>query len=60
MKSKPLVTDPELLKKLAACKDTRQTAAEIEAQRQSWIRWMTAGCEHGELDFEECPKCRTA
>jgi len=32
------------------------TPAEIEAQRQSWVRGMTARCEHGELDFE--PDCR--
>ena len=29
-----------------------------EAQRQSWVRGMTARCEHGEVDFEQCPKCR--
>jgi hypothetical protein len=34
------------------------TPAEIEAQRQSWVRGMMARCEHGELDFEQCPKCR--
>lgn len=34
------------------------TPAEIEAQRQSWARGMMARCEHGELDFEQCPKCR--
>lgn len=34
------------------------TPAEIEAQRQSWVRGMTARCEHGEVDFEQCPKCR--
>ena len=31
----------------------------FEAQRQSWVRGMTARCEHGELDFEQCPKCRS-
>lgn len=36
----------------------QMTPDEIEAQRQSWVRGMTAGCEHGELDFEQCPKCR--
>ena len=34
------------------------TPEEVEAQRQSWVRGMTARCEHGELDFEQCPKCR--
>lgn len=29
-----------------------------EAQRQSWVRGMTTRCEHGEVDFEQCPKCR--
>jgi hypothetical protein len=36
----------------------QMTPAEVEAQRQSWVRGMTARCEHGELDFEQCPKCR--
>jgi hypothetical protein len=27
-------------------------------QRKSWVRGMTAGCEHGVLDFETCPDCR--
>lgn len=34
------------------------TFEEVEAQRQSFIRGMTTRCEHGELDFEQCPKCR--
>lgn len=34
------------------------TPAEIEEQRQSYARGMSARCEHGELDFEQCPKCR--
>lgn len=33
-------------------------AAMIEKQKQSWVRGMTTRCEHGELDFEQCPKCR--
>lgn len=32
--------------------------AHDEAQRRSFVRGMTARCEHGELDFEQCPKCR--
>jgi hypothetical protein len=32
--------------------------AHDDAQRQSWVRGMTTGCEHGVLDFEQCPKCR--
>ena len=35
-----------------------QKAAHDQAQRESWVRGMTAKCEHGELDFEQCPKCR--
>lgn len=31
----------------------QMTPAEIEAQRRSWVRGMTARCEHGELDFEQ-------
>ena len=29
-----------------------------EEQRASWVRAMTTGCEHGVLDFEQCPECR--
>ena len=27
-------------------------------QRESFVRAMTTHCEHGELDFEQCAKCR--
>lgn len=27
-------------------------------QRESFVRSMTTPCEHGELDFEQCAKCR--
>jgi hypothetical protein len=30
----------------------------MEAQKRSFVRGMTAKCEHGVLDFEQCPKCR--
>jgi hypothetical protein len=33
-------------------------AAMIEEQKRSFVRGMTATCEHGVLDFEQCPKCR--
>jgi hypothetical protein len=36
----------------------QMTPTEIEAQRQSWVRGMTARCEHGVVDFEQCPQCR--
>jgi hypothetical protein len=32
--------------------------AHREAQRASWVRAMTTRCEHGVLDFEQCPECR--
>jgi hypothetical protein len=35
-----------------------QKAEHDEAQRQSWVRGMMARCEHGVVDFEQCPKCR--
>lgn len=36
------------------------TAQEIEAQRQSFVRGMTQSCEHGVVDYEQCPECREA
>lgn len=30
----------------------------LEEQRKSWVRGMTARCEHGVVDFEQCPDCR--
>lgn len=35
-------------------------AAHWEAQRRSFVRGMTTPCEHGELDYEQCPQCRAA
>lgn len=29
-----------------------------EEQKKSFVRAMTTPCEHGKLDFEQCPKCR--
>lgn len=29
-----------------------------EAQRRSFVRGMTARCEHGVIDFEQCAECR--
>lgn len=29
-----------------------------EEQKQSLVRAFTTPCEHGVLDFEQCPKCR--
>ncbi len=40
----------------------KMTPAEREAmlqeQKKSFVRGMMARCEHGVLDFEQCPKCR--
>ena len=30
----------------------------MDVQRESFVRGMMARCEHGVLDFEQCPKCR--
>ena len=52
-------TDPVLLARLIdAARNHVMTPAEIEAQRLSWVRGMTATCEHGEMDFEQCVQCR--
>lgn len=51
----------DLLKRAKAAFEAltpEQQAEHREAQRQSWIRGVTARCEHGELDFEQCPDCR--
>lgn len=32
--------------------------AMMNEQRKSWARGMTTPCEHGWLDFEDCPECR--
>ena len=42
---------------LKAASAHKMSPAEVEAQRQSWVRGMTTGCEHGVLDFEQCPEC---
>lgn len=51
----------ELLRKsaaqVAAMSDAERETM-IARQRESWVRGMTARCEHGEVDFEQCPKCR--
>lgn len=54
------MTDPELTHLLAEAAKREMTPEEIQAQRESWVRGMTQGCEHGVLDFEQCPKCREA
>jgi len=49
---------PTLEELIEAAKIHKMTPEEIEAQRQSWVKGMTARCEHGEIDFEQCPECR--
>lgn len=55
---------PELEKLLSEAKEkvAKMTPEEydsmMEAQKKSFVRGMTARCEHGILDFEQCPKCR--
>lgn len=51
---------PTLQEMLDVAQIHRMTPAEIETQRQSWVRGMTTGCEYGVLDFEQCPKCLNA
>ncbi|MBZ9759520.1 hypothetical protein LB553_01285 [Mesorhizobium sp. CA8] len=54
----------EIDKLLAEAKEriARMTPEQREemfaAQRRSWVRGMTARCEHGWADFEQCPDCR--
>jgi hypothetical protein len=55
---KALGRKPTLQELLDVSQIHQMTPAEIEAQRQSWVRGMTSRCEHGELDFEQCPDCR--
>lgn len=35
-----------------------ERAAMWQAQRESWVRAFTTPCEHGDLDWESCLKCR--
>ena len=54
----------DINKLLAEAKERvdRMTPEQREAmfveQRKSWARGMTARCEHGLVDFEQCPDCR--
>ena len=36
-----------------------EQAAMWKAQRESWVRAFTTPCEHGHLDWETCPHCRS-
>lgn len=50
---------PELIELLKRAASHKMTEAEIIEQRKSWVRGMTARCEHGAVDFETCPECLT-
>lgn len=43
---------------IAHARQHTMSPAEIEEQRASWVRAFTTPCEHGVLDFEQCPDCR--
>lgn len=58
--TKALGREPTTDELLDAVQIHEMTPAEIEAQRRSFVRGMTARCEHGELDFEQCPECLRA
>ena len=57
---KALGREPTLEEMLDAAQIHQMTPAEIEEQRKSFIRGMTTPCEHGVLDFEQCPQCWAA
>ncbi|MBA3670385.1 MAG: hypothetical protein H0W71_10070 [Sphingomonas sp.] len=48
--------EPTLGELLEAAWIHEMTPEEIQEQRRSLVR--NARCEHGEMDFEQCPKCR--
>ena len=56
--AKALGRKPTLEEMLEAAQIHQMTPPEIEAQRQSFARGMSARYEHGELDFEQCRECR--
>ena len=49
----------ERAKQAYAAMTPEEKKAHDDAQRASWVRGMTARCEHGVVDFEQCPNCRT-
>src|SRR5512139_2889813 len=56
--TKAMGRKPTLSELRDAAQVHQMTPAEIEQQRMSWVRGMTARCQHGVLDFEQCPDCR--
>lgn len=57
---KALGREPTLDEMLDAAQIHQMTPEEIEAQKASWVRGTSTPCEHGVLNFEECPECRKA
>ncbi len=55
---KALQREPTLQELLDVAQIHQMAPAEVEEQRRSWVRAFTTPCEHGELDFEQCGKCR--
>lgn len=49
---------PTLREILEAGQLYQMTPDEVEAQRRSCVRCMSARFEHGMADFEQCPNCR--
>lgn len=67
MKAPVRLTDNEPLSDLllrakakVAAMTPEERFAMIKAQEESWVRGMTARCEHGEVDYEQCQECRAA
>lgn len=48
----------EQVKQRLAEMSPQEREAMYHAQRESLVRAFSTPCEHGELDFETCPKCR--
>lgn len=58
--SKPLDQMLAEAKRQVANMTPKQREEMLARQRESFVRAMTTPCEHGELDFEQCPQCRDA
>lgn len=56
--TKALGRDPTVDEALDLSRIHEMTTIETIKQSAEGGGSMTARCEHGELDFEQCPKCR--
>ena len=45
-------------KEIVAKMTPEEREAMLQEQKKSFVRGMMTRCEHGVLDFEQCPKCR--